>query len=68
MNEAALAEEEGAASAEDIDTAMILGTNYPNGPLAWSEHIGLKLVGKFLRTLNQAAADKRFTAAKRFLI
>lgn len=36
----------GIATAEDIDTAMRLGTNYPIGPLAWAERFGpARLVG-----------------------
>ncbi|MFP3989158.1 3-hydroxyacyl-CoA dehydrogenase [Streptomyces sp. E11-3] len=30
----------GVASAEDIDTAMRLGVNYPRGPWEWSEELG----------------------------
>jgi 3-hydroxybutyryl-CoA dehydrogenase len=42
MNEALSALAEGVASASDIDRAMTLGTNYPRGPLAWSEALGLE--------------------------
>lgn len=44
VNEAASALMEGVASAEDIDLAMRLGTNYPLGPLAWGDLIGLDAV------------------------
>lgn len=44
VNEAYFALGEGVASAEDIDTAMRLGTNYPKGPLEWSQAIGADLV------------------------
>jgi len=40
VNEAIALVEEGAASAEDIDLAMRLGTNYPQGPIAWGREIG----------------------------
>jgi 3-hydroxybutyryl-CoA dehydrogenase len=33
--------EEGVASAEDIDTAMVLGYNHPMGPLRLTDHVGL---------------------------
>ena len=33
--------EEGVASAEDIDQAMVLGYNHPMGPLRLTDHIGL---------------------------
>ncbi len=41
INEAAYALYEGIASAEDIDTAMKLGTNVPMGPLYLADLIGL---------------------------
>lgn len=44
INEAASALLEDVASAEDIDQAMKLGTNYPHGPLGWADHIGLDTV------------------------
>lgn len=34
-NEALDALQKGVASEKDIDTAMRLGVNYPNGPIAW---------------------------------
>src|SRR5262249_9628961 len=39
-NEACFALGEGVASAEDIDTAMRLGYNWPIGPLEWGERLG----------------------------
>lgn len=39
INEAQLAEAEGVAGKNDIDTAMKLGTNYPFGPFEWAERI-----------------------------
>lgn len=44
INEAASALLEGVASAEDIDQAMKLGTNYPYGPLEWADYIGIDTV------------------------
>jgi 3-hydroxybutyryl-CoA dehydrogenase len=41
INEAVYALYEGIASAEDIDTAMKLGTNVPMGPLTLADFIGL---------------------------
>jgi 3-hydroxybutyryl-CoA dehydrogenase len=38
------------ASAADIDTAMRLGVNYPQGPLAWAGQWGLRTV---LATLDE---------------
>jgi 3-hydroxybutyryl-CoA dehydrogenase len=34
----------GEATAEDVDTAMRLGTNYPKGPFEWLEEIGAPTV------------------------
>jgi 3-hydroxybutyryl-CoA dehydrogenase len=44
INNAAYALYENVASAEDIDAAMKLGTNYPLGPLEWADLIGLSQV------------------------
>lgn len=44
VNEAAFAVQEQVATPEDIDRAMQLGTNYPHGPLAWGDLIGLDQV------------------------
>ena len=65
MNEAALAEEQGVATEDDIDVAMKLGTNYPKGPLAWARAIGHEHVGLFLRAMNEAVDDDRFAPAQR---
>jgi 3-hydroxybutyryl-CoA dehydrogenase len=40
VNEAYLALAEGVATAEDIDQAMKLGANYPQGPFEWTNEIG----------------------------
>ena len=37
INECAFALGEGVGSAQDIDTGMVLGLNYPRGPLAWAD-------------------------------
>lgn len=44
INEAASLLMEGVATADDIDKAMRLGMNYPIGPLAWADLIGLDAV------------------------
>lgn len=44
VNEAAAALGDGVASAADIDAAMRLGMNFPRGPLAWGDLIGLDVV------------------------
>jgi 3-hydroxybutyryl-CoA dehydrogenase len=60
VNEAASAVADGVASPEGVDTAMRLGTNYPNGPLAWGERIGLSHVVHLLDALHDAEPDGRY--------
>ena len=60
VNEAASAVADGVAAPSDIDTAMRLGTNYPQGPLAWGERIGLPAVVERLDVLHAAVPDGRY--------
>jgi len=60
INEAATALAEGVASAEDIDLAMRLGTNYPRGPLEWGDLIGLDIVLAVLRGLHDETGDDHY--------
>jgi len=63
VNEAASAVGEGVATPEAVDTAMRLGTNYPSGPLAWGERIGLSHVVHTLDALHAAEPDGRYRVA-----
>jgi 3-hydroxybutyryl-CoA dehydrogenase len=63
INEAARALEEGVASAEEIDVAMRLGVNYPQGPLKWADRIGLDEVLAVLQGLHAETGDDRYRAA-----
>jgi 3-hydroxybutyryl-CoA dehydrogenase len=63
LNEAALAHDEGVATREDIDVAMRKGTNYPEGPLAWSERAGSAACRRLLEALNAVVDDDRFAPA-----
>jgi 3-hydroxybutyryl-CoA dehydrogenase len=63
VNEAATALAEGVASAADIDTAMRLGTNYPRGPLAWGDLIGLDVVLGVMRGLQDEFGEDRYRPA-----
>jgi 3-hydroxybutyryl-CoA dehydrogenase len=63
VNEAASALAEGVASAADIDTAMRLGTNYPRGPLAWGDLIGLDVVLGVMRGLQEEFGEDRYRPA-----
>ncbi len=60
INEAARSLEEGVASAEEIDVAMRLGVNYPQGPLKWADQIGLNEVLAVLEGLHRATGDDRY--------
>ncbi len=60
INEAASALLEGVASAEDIDKAMKLGTNYPYGPLEWADYIGLDTVLGVLNGLFTEWGEDRY--------
>ena len=63
INEAARSLEEGVATADEIDVAMRLGVNYPNGPLRWADQIGLDEVLAVLEGLQRATGDDRYRAA-----
>jgi 3-hydroxybutyryl-CoA dehydrogenase len=55
VNEAVTAIHEDVATADDVDTAMRLGTNYPIGPVAWGREIGGARISRILQRL---AADE----------
>ena len=60
INEAARSLEEGVASAEEIDIALRLGVNYPQGPLRWGDQIGLDEVIAVLEGLQLETGDDRY--------
>lgn len=62
VNEAASAVADGVATPDAIDTAMRLGTNWPDGPLAWGERIGLASVVNTLDALHRSVPDGRYRA------
>ncbi len=57
VNEAFFMVEEGVSNAEDIDLAMKLGTNFPNGPSEMSELIGRYLISEFLQVMRHVYGD-----------
>lgn len=59
-NEASDVVTQGIASAKDIDSAMKYGTNYPIGPMTWSEHIGIKHVARVLNNLKNHYGEERY--------
>ncbi|AKU18387.1 3-hydroxyacyl-CoA dehydrogenase NAD-binding domain-containing protein [Luteipulveratus mongoliensis] len=60
VNEAVDLVARGEATAEDVDTAMQLGTNYPKGPFAWGQEIGFDTVADQLATLDRAFPGGRY--------
>jgi 3-hydroxybutyryl-CoA dehydrogenase len=63
INEAAFAVMESVATPHDIDVAMKLGTNYPNGPLAWADAIGHETVVRILDALYDEYREERYRAS-----
>ena len=59
-NEAADAVNQGVCSAADADLAMQKGVNYPLGPLAWAERIGLDRVMRVLQNLGAEYGEDRY--------
>jgi 3-hydroxybutyryl-CoA dehydrogenase len=50
----------GIASAQDVDTAMTLGLNYPRGPLALADWLGVKDCHEILVQLQAITGDDRY--------
>ncbi|HEY2767489.1 MAG TPA: 3-hydroxyacyl-CoA dehydrogenase NAD-binding domain-containing protein [Solirubrobacteraceae bacterium] len=63
INECAFALGEDVGSPQDIDAGMTLGMNYPRGPLAWAEALGLDNVLDVLDTLWAEYREERYRAA-----
>jgi 3-hydroxybutyryl-CoA dehydrogenase len=63
VNEAAFALQRGVGSAEDIDTALRLGFNFPFGPLEWGDSIGLDHALAVLDALREELGEERYRAA-----
>jgi 3-hydroxybutyryl-CoA dehydrogenase len=63
VNEAAFALGERVGSAEDIDAGMVHGLNYPRGPLAWADQIGLDHVVGVLDGLRDELGEERYRTA-----
>ncbi|MBG8554505.1 3-hydroxyacyl-CoA dehydrogenase family protein [Hymenobacter guriensis] len=60
INEACYTLQEGTASVKDIDLGMKLGTNYPHGPFAWANAIGVSRVYETLENLYLDTHDERY--------
>ena len=59
-NEGADAVNQGVCRAEAVDMAMRLAVNYPQGPLAWGQAIGLSRVVQVLTNLAQGYGEDRY--------
>ncbi|WFE70032.1 3-hydroxyacyl-CoA dehydrogenase PaaC [Halomonas sp. M1] len=62
-NEAADAVLQGVCSAKDGDLAMQAGVNYPQGPLAWADSLGLHFVHRTLTHLQQSYGEERYRSS-----
>lgn len=60
INEAAYAVQEQLATVEDIDAAMRLSCNFPMGPLALADFIGLDTVVAILEVMQQGLPDDKY--------
>ena len=58
LNEAFYALGEGLATAEDLDTGMVLGCNHPMGPLALSDYVGLDTLLRVIEGMHEELGDK----------
>ena len=54
---------EGVGSAEDVDTAMRYGYNWPRGPLEWADEIELDQVLATLDALHEEYREERYRVA-----
>jgi 3-hydroxybutyryl-CoA dehydrogenase len=59
-NEALDAVNQGVCSAAAVDIAMQKGVNYPRGPLAWADAVGLRHVFTVLANLGAAYGEDRY--------
>jgi 3-hydroxybutyryl-CoA dehydrogenase len=59
-NEAADAVHQGVCSAQAADVAMQKGVNYPRGPLAWADMVGVKHVVGVLENLASSYGEDRY--------
>ena len=59
-NEAADAVNQGVCSVQDVDAAMQLGVNYPKGPLAWADELGVDKIQTVLNSLADIYGEDRY--------
>ncbi|MES2296545.1 MAG: 3-hydroxyacyl-CoA dehydrogenase PaaH [Pseudomonadota bacterium] len=59
-NEAADAVNQGVCTAAAVDIAMQKGVNYPRGPLAWADAVGIAHIVKVLSNLAESYGEDRY--------
>jgi len=59
-NEAADAVNQGVCSVAGADAAMRLGVNYPQGPLAWADQLGVSKTREVLMNLGRCYGEDRY--------
>lgn len=59
-NEAADAVNQGVCTAASADAALRLGVNYPCGPLAWADQVGLPAIRAVLLNLGRSYGEERY--------
>ena len=59
-NEAADAVNQGVCSVTAADSAMRLGVNYPQGPLAWADQVGIENICNVLANLGAGYGEDRY--------
>lgn len=60
VNEAADAVHQGIGTLQDVDLAMLKGVNYPRGPLAWADTIGLAWIVQVIDQLARTYGEDRY--------
>jgi 3-hydroxybutyryl-CoA dehydrogenase len=63
-NEAWETAQQGTATADDVDTAMVLGTNYPCGPFEWTRRLGIRTVRDILDHVYDEYGDPRYRTGR----
>jgi 3-hydroxybutyryl-CoA dehydrogenase len=60
VNEAADVVNQGVCSVADLDAAMEKGVNYPRGPLAWADKVGVKKIQIVLKNMSGFYGEDRY--------
>lgn len=63
VNEACFVLQEGTAGIAEVDQAMRLGTNYPQGPFAWADAMGIHNVFDILTALKEDTGEEKYKMA-----